>query len=83
MLEIIDVVKTYVTRSGNTNALNGLSVTFPDSGLVFVTGKSGCGKTTLLNCVGGLDGFDGGDMIIDGKKFSEFSTKDYDSYRNT
>ncbi len=83
MLELIDVRKTYITKSGETNALNGLSVTLPDSGLVFVIGKSGCGKTTLLNCVGGLDGIDDGEIIIDGKRFSEFSVEDYDSYRNT
>ena len=83
MLELLDVKKVYKTKVGDTNALNGLTVTLPDKGLVFVTGKSGCGKTTLLNCVGGLDGIDGGDIVIDGKRFSEFSVKDYDSYRNT
>ena len=83
MLELINVKKVYKTKVGDTNALNGLTVTLPDKGLVFVIGKSGCGKTTLLNCVGGLDGIDGGDIVIDGKRFSEFSVKDYDSYRNT
>ena len=83
MLELINVKKVYKTKVGDTNALNGLSLTLPDSGLVFITGKSGCGKTTLLNCVGGLDSINDGDIIIDGKKFSEFTDKDYDSYRNT
>ena len=83
MLELINVKKIYTTKAGDTAALNGLSVTFPSKGLVFVTGKSGSGKTTLLNVVGGLDGFDSGDIVIQGKKFSEFTPEEYNSYRNT
>lgn len=83
MLQLIDVKKTYITKAGNTTALNGINITFPDKGMVFITGKSGCGKTTLLNVIGGLDSIDEGEIIIDGKKFSEFSSADYDSYRNT
>ncbi len=83
MLELINVKKIYTTKAGDTAALNGLTVTFPSTGLVFVTGKSGSGKTTLLNVVGGLDGIDGGDIVIQGKKFSEFTSEEYNSYRNT
>ena len=83
MLELVNVKKIYTTKAGDTAALNDLSVTFPANGLVFVTGKSGSGKTTLLNVVGGLDGIDEGDIVIQGKKFSEFSDEEYDSYRNT
>ena len=83
MLELINVKKVYTTVAGETAAMNGVSVKFPDSGMVFVIGKSGSGKTTLLNVVGGLDGFDSGEIIIDGKNFSTFTPSDYDSYRNT
>ncbi len=83
MIELINVSKKYVTKAGDTNALNNVSIKFDDKGLVFIVGKSGCGKTTLLNVIGGLDSLDSGDIIIDGKKFSEFSPSDYDSYRNT
>ncbi len=83
MLELINVKKTYVTKAGQTVALNGVNVVFPDKGMVFITGKSGSGKTTMLNVIGGLDGVDEGEIIIDGKKFSEFTPADYDSYRNT
>ena len=83
MLELINVKKIYTTKAGDTAALNGLSVTFPEKGLVFVTGNSGSGKTTLLNVVGGLDGIDDGDIVIQGKKFSEFTPEEYNSYRNT
>ncbi len=83
MLELKGVKKVYTTKAGNTAALDGLSISFPSSGLVFITGKSGSGKTTLLNVIGGLDGIDKGDIIINGKKFSEFKEDEYNSYRNT
>ena len=83
MLELKNVTKTYRTKAGTVNALDGVSLTFPSKGLVFISGKSGCGKTTLLNVIGGLDGLDGGDVCIQGKSFSAFSAKEYDSYRNT
>ena len=83
MLQLVNLKKVYSSTAGNMAALNGVSLTFPDSGMVFITGKSGSGKTTLLNTVGGLDGFDDGDILIDGKPFSTFSLSDYASYRNT
>ena len=83
MLELVNVKKVYKTKSGDTNALNEISLSFPKSGLVFITGKSGSGKTTLLNVIGGLDGIDSGNIILDGKDFSTFSVNDYNSYRNT
>ncbi len=83
MLELKGVKKTYKTKSGEVNALNGIDLVFPSTGLVFITGKSGCGKTTLLNVIGGLDGIDGGDISVFGKPFSSFSQSDYDDYRNT
>ena len=60
MLELINVKRVYTSKAGETSALNEVSLTFPDKGLVFITGKSGSGKTTLLNVIGGLDGFDSG-----------------------
>ena len=83
MLELVNLKKTYKTKAGDTVALNGINLKFADKGMVFITGKSGCGKTTLLNMIGGLDNLDSGDIIVDGKKFSEFTLGDYDNYRNT
>lgn len=83
MLQLQNVTKTYKTKAGEVHALNGISLTFPTTGLVFITGKSGCGKTTLLNVIGGLDGIDGGEIFIQDKQFSTFSAAEYDSYRNT
>ncbi len=83
MIELKNVRKIYTTKVGQTAALDGVSLTFPDKGLVFIVGKSGSGKTTMLNVIGGLDGFDEGEIIIDGKSFKDLSAKDYDNYRNT
>jgi len=83
MLELKGVKKTYYTKSGPVNAINGLDLTFPSHGMVFVIGKSGCGKTTLLNVIGGLDGIDEGEICVLGKSFKDFTATDYDAYRNT
>ena len=83
MLELKNVKKFYHTKAGTVNALDGVSLTFPSSGLIFILGKSGSGKTTLLNVVGGLDGIDEGEISIQDKNFSAFSAEEYDSYRNT
>lgn len=83
MIELRNVKKIYTTKIGDVHALDGVNVTFPEKGLLFITGKSGSGKTTMLNIIGGLDGFDEGEIIVDGKSFSDLKAKDYDSYRNT
>lgn len=83
MLELKNVKKKYRTKAGDVNALDGITLTLPSKGLIFITGKSGCGKTTLLNVIGGLDSPDSGDIIVWDKRFSAFSPEEYDSYRNT
>ena len=84
MIEIKNIVKTYRPKKGGTvKALDNVSLKFPEKGLVFVLGKSGSGKSTLLNVMGGLDTADSGEIIIKGKSSNDFSTGDFDSYRNT
>ncbi len=84
MLEIRNVTKIYRSKSGNeVKALDDVSVTFPETGMVFILGKSGSGKSTLLNVVGGLDGCDDGEFIIKGKSSKDFAGSDFDAYRNT
>ena len=82
MLELQNVTKIYKTKAGVVKALDGLSLTFPNTGLVFITGKSGCGKTTLLNIIGGLDRYTEGDLIINGVSTKDYKDKDWDVYRN-
>ena len=63
-------------------ALDKVSVTFRDSEFVAVLGPSGSGKTTMLNVIGGLDHYDSGDLLINGKSTKEFKDQDWDHYRN-
>ena len=84
MLEVKNIVKTYRSKTGETvKALDNVSVSFPESGMVFILGKSGSGKSTLLNVIGGLDSCDSGEFIIQGKSSEDFGGSDYDAYRNT
>lgn len=83
MLELIKVKKIYTTKAGLTYALNGVSLNFEEKGLVFITGQSGSGKTTMLNVIGGLDGIDDGEIVVNGRTLSSLTDKEYDAYRNT
>lgn len=84
MLEIKNVTKIYKTKGGvETRALDDVSISFGQTGLVFLLGKSGSGKSTLLNVSGGLDEPTSGEVIVKGKSSKEFTGSDFDSYRNT
>ncbi len=82
MLEIKHIVKDYATGSETVHALKDVSIRFRESELVAVLGHSGCGKTTLLNIIGGLDSYTSGDLIINGKSTKQFKSRDWDTYRN-
>jgi len=83
MLRVKNLEKIYEPRNGiRVEALKGISLDFPEKGLIFVLGKSGSGKSTLLNLLGGLDRPTGGEIIVAGRSSKNFSDKDYDSYRN-
>ena len=82
MIKLENIQKTYCSKHNSSVALNNLSLTLPNKGLIFIVGKSGCGKTTLLNILGGLDKFDSGKMICEGMDTSKFSSIDWDKYRN-
>ncbi len=84
MLEIRNVTKVYRSKTGEqVVALNNVSISFPETGMIFILGKSGSGKSTLLNVIGGLDGYDGGEFVIMGKSSKDFAGSDFDAYRNT
>ncbi len=82
MLELKNIVKIYSTGDQQVKALDDLSLTFEEKGFVSVLGASGCGKTTLLNIIGGLDRYTEGDLIINGISTKNFKDKDWDAYRN-
>lgn len=83
MIELIDVKKDYISKNKEVvHALNGISFKFPSKGLVGIIGESGCGKTTLLNILGGIDTLTSGDVLVDDKSIKSYKDKDLDFYRN-
>ena len=82
MLELHDIKKSYVIGDTVTEALKGISINFRENEFVAILGQSGCGKTTLLNVIGGLDKYDSGDLIISGRSTKEYKDADWDAYRN-
>jgi len=84
MLSLKGVYKTYHPKKGvPVKALVNVSVDFQEKGLVFILGKSGSGKSTMLNIIGGLDKTDQGEIVIKGKSSNQFKNSDFDNYRNT
>ena len=82
MLKLENVTKSYKTGDFEQQALKGVSLEFRKNEFVSILGPSGSGKTTLLNIIGGLDRYDNGDLIINGKSTKKFKDKDWDAYRN-
>ena len=82
MLQLKNITKTYGTGDTAVRALNGVSLAFRHNEFVSILGQSGCGKTTLLNLVGGLDRYTTGDLIINGTSTKNFKARDWDTYRN-
>lgn len=82
MLQLKHLMKTYRVGDTVTHALNNISINFRDHEFVAILGPSGSGKTTMLNVIGGLDQYDSGDIIINGKSTKNFSPTDWDAYRN-
>lgn len=82
MLQLKNITKNYLSGDNEVQALKGIDIEFRESEFVSILGQSGCGKTTLLNIIGGLDRYTSGDLIINGKSTKEFKDKDWDTYRN-
>jgi len=82
MLQLKNITKDYLSGDMKVQALKGIDLEFRKSEFVSILGQSGCGKTTLLNIIGGLDRYTDGDLIINGKSTKQFKDKDWDAYRN-
>ena len=82
MLILSQIVKDYQLGGEAVHALRGVSLAFRKSEFVAVLGHSGCGKTTLLNIIGGLDRYTSGDLRINGRSTKDFTDGDWDAYRN-
>lgn len=85
MIEIKSLTKIYEAKKRykkDTEALHDVSLTFQDNGMVFIIGKSGSGKSTFLNILGGLETPTTGSFSVDGCDVSNFSKDDFDNYRS-
>lgn len=82
MLQVKNVKKSYTTGEFTQVALDGVNINFRENEFVAILGQSGSGKTTLLNIIGGLDQYDSGDLVINGKSTKNFKDADWDAYRN-
>ena len=82
MLKLVDIKKDYSAGDTVVHALKGISLEFRKSEFVSILGQSGCGKTTMLNIIGGLDQYTSGDLIIDGVSTKHYKDRDWDNYRN-
>ena len=82
MLKLKAIKKDYIAGDSVVHALKGVDLEFRKNEFVAILGHSGCGKTTLLNIIGGLDHYTSGDLVINGKSTRDFNDSDWDSYRN-
>ncbi len=82
MLKLTDIKKNYLSGENEVQALKGINVEFRKNEFVAILGHSGCGKTTMLNIIGGLDRYSSGDLKIKGKSTKKFKDRDWDTYRN-
>ena len=82
MLQLKHIIKDYTAGDTVVHALKGIDLQFRENEFVAILGHSGCGKTTLLNIIGGLDQYTSGDLVINGKSTKDFSDGDWDTYRN-
>ncbi|MDR7870872.1 MAG: ATP-binding cassette domain-containing protein [Tissierellaceae bacterium] len=82
MLQLKNITKSYTTGEFTQVALNGVNLNFRKNEFVAILGPSGSGKTTCLNVIGGLDRYDSGNLIINGKDTKDFKDEEWDAYRN-
>lgn len=82
MLKLKEIKKDYISGDTVVHALKGIDLEFRENEFVAILGHSGCGKTTLLNIIGGLDQYTSGDLVINGKSTKNFTDGDWDAYRN-
>ncbi len=83
MIEVKGAKKYYNRHKRNqVTAIDNTTLSFGDTGLVAILGNSGCGKTTLLNMIGGLDKPDSGQIYVNGKKMNGAFSSRTDNIRN-
>ena len=80
-LSVRGLTKIYHTESEGALALSDISISFPETGFVVITGESGSGKTTLLNVLSGFTSYEEGDYFIDDVSFLSYSNSELEEFR--
>ena len=80
-LEINDLEKYYGSGESRVKVLQGITAGVEKGKICVILGSSGCGKSTMLNIIGGIETPDGGYVSIDGEKLSDMSEKKLTQYR--
>ena len=81
LIELQNVVKVYESQAGSITAVNGVSTSFEEGEFTAIVGPSGCGNTTLLNAIGGLDRPNQGHIHIDGVNIVNLKDRDLIDFR--
>ena len=81
IISLRDVIKEFPSGDGVSRVLKGINLDIYKNEFVVVLGESGCGKSTMVNIIGGMDFLTDGQLIIDGKDFSHPSDKELTHFR--
>ncbi len=76
IVETLNIRKTYQQGKVEVKALDGIDLNIKLGAFTALAGPSGSGKTTLLNIIGGLDGADSGNVVLDGQDFGNMNQAD-------
>ncbi len=82
ILESKKLVKAYSNGVNKLDVINNLNLKVQSSEIITIVGQSGCGKTTLLNLIGGLDRPDSGELMVLGQNILEINNNDAADFRN-
>lgn len=80
-LEIKNIKKSYGENGSYVEVLKGISTNIEKGQMCVIQGNSGSGKSTFLNCIGGLDRFDAGSIKVDGTEIAGLKQKKLSDYR--
>ena len=81
IISLRDVIKEFPSGDGVSRVLKGINLDIYKNEFVVVLGESGCGKSTMVNIIGGMDFLTDGQLIVDGKDFSHPSDKELTQFR--
>lgn len=80
-LQLVNLSKTYQEGLQNRHVLRGVNLEMKRGEVVAVLGKSGSGKSTILNCLSGIDRVDSGEVFIHGSNLTKLSDHELTLFR--